>query len=1029
MVEDVQAVLGLKNEGRDVEEATRKYDGKELAKKHKINTNTTYEQLEREILCGGFEGDELKARVLLLIDGIAKLQNRVGLAYMTGCIAILEVRLFDYWSGIPSRAYASSDGRARIHAWGKKDVVKIVVGSDEECSEGKEGGRTNGGDDVIMEMLGKVIAELGGMKESLEAHVKKDNKIENTLETLKEESKKVVDQVARLSANMMFMKKALRVLTYVDIPEALGALTEATEIVLDFGHTYMSVADADTLQPDSWVDSMVIDVVGWTIIVEDSRMKCKEKRWFLPWGLSDQLVRGLLDGGRIAEYWRFNFKPYGTVTDWKLIFIPINDNGSHWYMCVLDIDCGEAKIQDSLPTTRGNAARVVAVKKLIKTLGECFHDEKFVQVFGSPSRPLTDLRVVVAKVKHQDNGFEDVEVTPNSNDVVEKRPDYDSGPSADQYYRFSVVHNPKRPMATPNIRWVFEGPTQFGPGQKRCRQLGDSAGEMQEVGAKRCSFVRLTSVQDSSCLRDAFPFSFTKFAMAKNVRCKEYISDNVKIWSENTQRQRGDSILSRPESQFSGYIHLHIKQNDTRELAEIWNQWSPEKRQIVYKIYGDIDYLLQVHVDKDLLRAMAQFWNPLYNCFTLNREDLTPTIEEYAALLHLRKVQKFEIYVEAQFKGKGGSDAIAWDRLRGLIYSHPDPRRQVDIFALGIYGLIIFPKVAGHIESSVIDLFGELETGLNPVPTILAETFRSLKTLKKHEGTYFLGCAQLLTVWMHNHLRAKATRGLGLCEFVFEGDKNKKKIVEIDNAWLYPYQAKLAAPKLTLDYLIWRTERKNCKIQSPSCGKALTLEEQFKVVPTGVEIVRQECEEEKKALNKRIAELEARNQKLDHEVTYYQDKNTRLQKTPEEWEAELRDRENDTKRYMKMLRTKEEQVGELSAHLQAAQQVNETVSRDIMGSHAQILELQEQLTILQEILQVHQQQNLAAELESIQYGNETLKELVATLEDSLQQHKDLIVELQDSMKMNNDNWDLQLQFARGDIKVREDLMGEALIQI
>ncbi|KAK8554809.1 hypothetical protein V6N13_118490 [Hibiscus sabdariffa] len=49
--------------------------------------------------------------------------------------------------------------------WKNADFVH-VVGSDEECSEGKEGGRTNGGDDVIMEMLGKVIAELGGIKES-----------------------------------------------------------------------------------------------------------------------------------------------------------------------------------------------------------------------------------------------------------------------------------------------------------------------------------------------------------------------------------------------------------------------------------------------------------------------------------------------------------------------------------------------------------------------------------------------------------------------------------------------------------------------------------------------------------------------------------------------------------------------------------------------------------------------------------------------------------------------------------------------
>ncbi|KAK9037036.1 hypothetical protein V6N11_021958 [Hibiscus sabdariffa] len=315
---------------------------------------------------------------------------------MTGCIAILEVRLFDYWTGIPSRAYASSDGRARIHAWRKNDVVKIVVGSDEECSEGKEGGRTNGGDDVIMEMLGKVIAELGGIKESLQARVEKDNKIENTLETLKEESKKVVDQVSGLSANMMFMKKALRV---IDAKFAIGL--EEEEVMMEKRDFEQSNREYEANIVDEALKEDVILLKEEKVGVAGK--KRKEKRNGAATS-KDQLVQGLLDGARIAEYWRFNFKPYGRVTDWKLIFIPINDTGSHWYMCVLDFDCGEAKILDSLPTTRGNSARVAAVKKLIKTLGECFHDEKFVQVFGSPSRPLTDLKVVVAKVKHQANG-------------------------------------------------------------------------------------------------------------------------------------------------------------------------------------------------------------------------------------------------------------------------------------------------------------------------------------------------------------------------------------------------------------------------------------------------------------------------------------------------------------------------------------------------------------------------------------------------------------------------------------------------
>ncbi|KAL4362535.1 hypothetical protein GQ457_04G019340 [Hibiscus cannabinus] len=75
--------------------------------------------------------------------------------------------------------------------------------------------------------------------------------------------------------------------------------------------------------------------------------------------------------------------------------------------------------------------------------------------------------------------------------------------------------------------------------------------------------------------------------MAKKVQCREEINDNVQKWSENTQRQRGDSILSRPKSH-------------------------SDKRQMVYEVYGDIAYLLQVHVDKELLRAeWLKFWiNP-----------------------------------------------------------------------------------------------------------------------------------------------------------------------------------------------------------------------------------------------------------------------------------------------------------------------------------------------------------------------------------------------------------------------------------
>ncbi|MBA0626838.1 hypothetical protein Godav_004428, partial [Gossypium davidsonii] len=53
-------------------------------------------------------------------------------------------------------------------------------------------------------------------------------------------------------------------------------------------------------------------------------------------------------------------------------------------------------------------------------------------------------------------------------------------------------------------------------------------------------------------------------------------------------------------------------------------------------------------------------------------------------------------------------------------------KKRVDVFALSIYGLVIFPKALRHIDDAVSDLFDRLDKRVMPIPTILAETFRSL---------------------------------------------------------------------------------------------------------------------------------------------------------------------------------------------------------------------------------------------------------------------------------------------------------------
>ncbi|KAG8492588.1 hypothetical protein CXB51_009977 [Gossypium anomalum] len=83
--------------------------------------------------------------------------------------------------------------------------------------------------------------------------------------------------------------------------------------------------------------------------------------------------------------------------------------------------------------------------------------------------------------------------------------------------------------------------------------------------------------------------------------------------------------------------------------------------------------------------------------------------------------------------------------------NHPDMLKRVNLFALAIYGLIIFPKVLGHIEVAVVNFFEKLKQGINPVATILAETFRSLSFCRRKGEGRFIGCVQLLNVWILSH--------------------------------------------------------------------------------------------------------------------------------------------------------------------------------------------------------------------------------------------------------------------------------------
>ncbi|KAL1065224.1 hypothetical protein V6Z11_D13G265700 [Gossypium hirsutum] len=120
----------------------------------------------------------------------------------------------------------------------------------------------------------------------------------------------------------------------------------------------------------------------------------------------------------------------------------------------------------------------------------------------------------------------------------------------------------------------------------------------------------------------------------------------VRDWSSRTQKVKGDSLKEGYISDLPKRVTSNIRQNDLEDLTRIWKQWDSGTRGIFTEKYEDIAHLIAINVNEQLIQAMVRFRNLAYQCFTFNQEDMTPTIEEYAALLRINYVQLNKIYVK-----------------------------------------------------------------------------------------------------------------------------------------------------------------------------------------------------------------------------------------------------------------------------------------------------------------------------------------------------------------------------------------------
>ncbi|MBA0778089.1 hypothetical protein Gotri_006011 [Gossypium trilobum] len=204
-----------------------------------------------------------------------------------------------------------------------------------------------------------------------------------------------------------------------------------------------------------------------------------------------------------------------------------------------------------------------------------------------------------------------------------------------------------------------------------------------------------------------------------------------------------------------------------------------------------------------------------------------------------------EQWITARIKQKGECKCIPWKNLQDLILVHPDTKEKVDVFALSIYGLMIFPWALGYVDEAVDKILYR----------VFSENYSSLKEIvatprgddiSEENWTALLQNLQEEDVewkapwFIPDRILYRSTHGLTQSDFSYRGDNYKKRVKEISNAWNQTRQMKrLAVGSMTTpEYSECWSKRINDNTSKSNSEDARPMEEYLQVIPSELEIIK-----------------------------------------------------------------------------------------------------------------------------------------------------------------------------------------------
>jgi hypothetical protein len=189
--------------------------------------------------------------------------------------------------------------------------------------------------------------------------------------------------------------------------------------------------------------------------------------------------------------------------------------------------------------------------------------------------------------------------------------------------------------------------------------------------------------------------------------------------------------------------------------------------------YGRIAQLMRLPIQATAIKALLNFWDPSYRCFTFGNIDMTPTMEEYERVLDFPNNGR-KIYLRRKFKDTASEvvNLLGLEKISQCRVADGGFKRKViearmkknaeegklgderyKLMAFAIFGLVLFPSEIGVISLEATNVFVEYEHDLiNPSSAILAETMLSLNHCRMHGKGAMRCCSPMLYLWIVSHI-------------------------------------------------------------------------------------------------------------------------------------------------------------------------------------------------------------------------------------------------------------------------------------